>query len=299
MKELILDGKTIHSKAELHQQVAAQLELPDWYGANLDALYDVLTERRQKIQIILRHQNSLRRHLQDDYEPVMATILDAMEDNASLLLVVESDKQPEQKLWPKKLSAEELVSVYQKHMTEDFPPEERKPLDVLLRMTEEGTYESYGWVDEQGNMMGYAFFVNLPDNRIVSLDYYAVCAAFRGQKNGSRCIADMPKLFPDCAGIVAEVEDPATSKNEEELNVRESRIRFYKKNGLKMTALGTRQYDVDYQIMVLPVKNGEPTENCELDDIGIMYDMDRVYREMFPPLIHAEKIELWHNGEER
>ncbi len=43
MKTVILDGRTLQSRAEVHRQLAAQLELPEWYGANLDALHDCLT----------------------------------------------------------------------------------------------------------------------------------------------------------------------------------------------------------------------------------------------------------------
>ena len=292
MKELILDGKQIHSKAALHEAVKAQLDLPDWYGANLDALYDVLTERHQ-LQITVRNQGSLRKYLQEDYDPVMATILDAVEDNASLLLVVESERQPEQKLWAKKLTEEEMVAVYQNHMMQDFPPEERKPLDTLRKAMTEGIYDCFGWFDEQGNMMVYSFFVRVPENNVVVLDYLAVCADFRGQRNGSRVLAEMPKLYPDCAGIVAEVEDPAESRDEEEQNVRDSRVRFYKKNGMKRSTLKTIQYGVPYIVLVLPIEDGKPAEDYRISEELLMEEMDRVYHLMFSPEILEKYICLW------
>ena len=37
-----LDG--VRTKAALHEQISSALELPDYYGRNLDALYDLLSE---------------------------------------------------------------------------------------------------------------------------------------------------------------------------------------------------------------------------------------------------------------
>ena len=44
MIQCILDGKKIRDRRELHEALAAGLELPEWYGGNLDGLYDCLTE---------------------------------------------------------------------------------------------------------------------------------------------------------------------------------------------------------------------------------------------------------------
>ncbi|WP_458464258.1 barstar family protein [Paenibacillus sp.] len=43
MNIVILDGEEFASVAELHQQLKDKLDLPDFYGGNLDALWDCLT----------------------------------------------------------------------------------------------------------------------------------------------------------------------------------------------------------------------------------------------------------------
>lgn len=43
MNIVILDGQEFASSAELHQQLKDKLHLPDFYGGNLDALWDCLT----------------------------------------------------------------------------------------------------------------------------------------------------------------------------------------------------------------------------------------------------------------
>lgn len=43
MRSLILDGEQITTREQLHAALKELLELPDYYGNNLDALWDVLT----------------------------------------------------------------------------------------------------------------------------------------------------------------------------------------------------------------------------------------------------------------
>jgi len=42
--EYRIDLKGVNTKEELHERIAEALPLPEYYGKNLDALYDVLTE---------------------------------------------------------------------------------------------------------------------------------------------------------------------------------------------------------------------------------------------------------------
>ena len=42
--EFRIDLTGVGTKEELHERIAATLPLPEYYGKNLDALYDVLTE---------------------------------------------------------------------------------------------------------------------------------------------------------------------------------------------------------------------------------------------------------------
>lgn len=41
---MILDAAQMNEKAQTHRYLAEMLALPDYYGRNLDALYDCLTE---------------------------------------------------------------------------------------------------------------------------------------------------------------------------------------------------------------------------------------------------------------
>ena len=53
MKVVILDGSTAPTKEALHQHLARELNFPDWYGGNLDALFDFLTSVSEEITLTL------------------------------------------------------------------------------------------------------------------------------------------------------------------------------------------------------------------------------------------------------
>lgn len=44
MKQIILDGSILADAAAVHEYVKEQLQFPDYYGKNLDALHDCLTD---------------------------------------------------------------------------------------------------------------------------------------------------------------------------------------------------------------------------------------------------------------
>ena len=44
MRECVIHGAAIHDWDELYDRLASELALPEWFGRNLDALYDCLTD---------------------------------------------------------------------------------------------------------------------------------------------------------------------------------------------------------------------------------------------------------------
>lgn len=51
MQEYVLNGKNMNSRVNAHSEIAAALELPAWYGGNLDALADVLAGLHAVVRI--------------------------------------------------------------------------------------------------------------------------------------------------------------------------------------------------------------------------------------------------------
>jgi len=60
MKEIILDGNMLLNKETAHDYLKKMLELPEYYGENLDALYDCLTELQDvEITIYAKQQENI------------------------------------------------------------------------------------------------------------------------------------------------------------------------------------------------------------------------------------------------
>ena len=59
MKEITIDCLGIDSAQSLHSVLAEKLEFPQWYGTNLDALYDLLTAISEDTRLILNHFDTL------------------------------------------------------------------------------------------------------------------------------------------------------------------------------------------------------------------------------------------------
>lgn len=60
---LTIDGLCIESKEDFYQNIKKELNAPDYFGNNLDALYDILTEQPDLLQIKFIHYDMMCRHL--------------------------------------------------------------------------------------------------------------------------------------------------------------------------------------------------------------------------------------------
>ncbi len=85
MKTVTIDGSTLQSKAQLHDLLATQLDLPAWYGRNLDALHDCLTgPLGQGVCIQLQNTGALRRSFGPWADTLCRMLQDAADQNPDL-----------------------------------------------------------------------------------------------------------------------------------------------------------------------------------------------------------------------
>ena len=68
-----LDFKDINNKDELHH-LKEKLELPEYYGNNLDALHDCLSERKELMLICISNYGNLKKSL-GEYAEILIQIL--------------------------------------------------------------------------------------------------------------------------------------------------------------------------------------------------------------------------------
>ena len=79
-----LRGDEIENREALHRALAWQLDFPDYYGRNLDALYDVLTTAAEPIEILVSGEDDLREQLGGYWDLFCTVLEDVCEENANV-----------------------------------------------------------------------------------------------------------------------------------------------------------------------------------------------------------------------
>ena len=93
MKKVILDCEKLLERKQAHLYLAEMLNFPDYYGKNLDALYDCLTELGE-CTIVLAGESVLRQS--NNYGArILRVFEEAVHANPNLKLEVQDDKAGE------------------------------------------------------------------------------------------------------------------------------------------------------------------------------------------------------------
>ena len=81
MNKLIIDGALIEGKAQLHDFIAEGLQFPDYYGKNLDALFDCLTDLSEETVVEIINADLLRETLGGYSDGLIRAFSEASEIN--------------------------------------------------------------------------------------------------------------------------------------------------------------------------------------------------------------------------
>lgn len=79
VRSCILDGSLIKDAGMLQDILAEALNLPAWYGRNMDALYDCLTDMQEETEIIIHNPEELKEHL-GKYADIFLKVIKAAAD---------------------------------------------------------------------------------------------------------------------------------------------------------------------------------------------------------------------------
>lgn len=85
---VILDGRAMTDRSAAHSHLAQRLDLPAYYGRNLDALYDVLTEIGTDTELILEDPAAVIDHLGKYGEALLSAMQEAAEENLHLTITL-------------------------------------------------------------------------------------------------------------------------------------------------------------------------------------------------------------------
>ena len=85
---IMLDGKAMVDRPAAHSHLVQRLDLPTYYGRNLDALYDVLTEIGTDTELILEDPAAVVENLGKYGEALLSTMQEAAEANPHLIITL-------------------------------------------------------------------------------------------------------------------------------------------------------------------------------------------------------------------
>lgn len=84
MKTVVLHFKNIRTRTQAHEYLKKELGFPDYYGENLDALWDMLTNESERLEIVIRNGNEFIENLGEYGKNLLDTMLEAGEENPML-----------------------------------------------------------------------------------------------------------------------------------------------------------------------------------------------------------------------
>ena len=86
---LILDGLRMQTRNTAHDHLKEQLGFPEYYGRNLDALYDLLMELPGDTEIRMIHRQAMLENLGSYGEILYETLQQAAEEKETLTFTAE------------------------------------------------------------------------------------------------------------------------------------------------------------------------------------------------------------------
>lgn len=73
--EYVLDVRELRSCGAFHARLKETLSFPAWYGGNLDAMYDCLTDLPHGTKLTVRNFSALEEHLGPRYTAKLRRVL--------------------------------------------------------------------------------------------------------------------------------------------------------------------------------------------------------------------------------
>ena len=88
MKIVLLDGDRIKKESDIHKEFGKAISLPGYYGENLDALYDVLTDLNEEIGVIVVKNKLLMNNLGKSWENFLLLMEDLNEEISDFYFMI-------------------------------------------------------------------------------------------------------------------------------------------------------------------------------------------------------------------
>lgn len=88
MKSVVLNGNRMTSREAAHAYIGRRLGFPEYYGGNLDALWDMLSTVSYPLHISIINTERLHEQLGEYAESLLSVFMEAGEENENLSLEI-------------------------------------------------------------------------------------------------------------------------------------------------------------------------------------------------------------------
>ena len=91
-KDRVMDFSSCKYLGEIHEIIRNELELPEWYGANFDALWDAVTGFMYvpaNIKIIYKPETKASQSLSEEVEKIISLFIEAREEYGQITVIIE------------------------------------------------------------------------------------------------------------------------------------------------------------------------------------------------------------------
>lgn len=86
MRDLLINAEMLTTRDKLHDVLAMTFDFPEWYGRNLDALYDMLASCANT-RLTLIHPEMLLTNLGSYGELLLRVLANAAAENSGFILI--------------------------------------------------------------------------------------------------------------------------------------------------------------------------------------------------------------------
>lgn len=91
MRTIVIDGGMMFTREAAHDYLSMRLGLPDYYGRNLDALFDALSERSDSTRLVIYRRWELEEALGAYGSSLLEAIQDAAKDSPFLQVLYDGE----------------------------------------------------------------------------------------------------------------------------------------------------------------------------------------------------------------
>lgn len=92
MRELVINSDRFSTSEELHLYLMEELHFPDYYGRDLSALHDCLTDISQETVLIFEMDGFQSEEIARYMKRVLRVVRDSAKENANITVMVNEEK---------------------------------------------------------------------------------------------------------------------------------------------------------------------------------------------------------------